>query len=70
MKLCNLLKLYRVKNGDLTQQDLAEKVKVSRQTINSIEAGKKCPSVDLAIRLAKALKVKVEDLFFYSDKEN
>lgn len=69
MKLCNLLKLYRVKNGDLTQQELADRVEVSRQTINSIETGKICPSVKLAIKLAQTLKVKVEDLFFDGDSK-
>ncbi len=63
MKLENNIKLFRVKNGDLTQQELADKVSCSRQTINSIESGKFCPSVELALKLALALKVKVEDLF-------
>ena len=63
MKLKTQLKLFRVKNGDLTQQDLADKVGCSRQTINSIEKEKFKPSVELAIRLSKALECRVEDLF-------
>lgn len=50
-------------NGDLTQQDLAERVSCSRQTIHSIETGKFVPSVELALKIAKVLKVKLEDLF-------
>ncbi len=47
----------------LTQESLADAVGVSRQTIISIEKGKYVPSVDLALRLARYFKVKVEDIF-------
>jgi putative transcriptional regulator len=49
--------------ADLTQQELAERVGVSRQTILSIEKGKYTPSVALALRLAAVFGVRVEDLF-------
>ncbi len=68
MKLKNKLKLMRVTNGDLTQQKLAEKVACSRQTIHSIESEKFVPSVELSLRLARALEVKVEDIFFLEDQ--
>lgn len=60
----NKVKLARVAKGDLTQQELADKVGCSRQTIHSIESGKFVPSVELALRLARELNVKVEELFF------
>ena len=47
----------------MTQQDLAERVGVTRQTIISIEKGKYQPSVELALRLAKILQVSVDQLF-------
>lgn len=47
----------------MSQEDLAERVNVSRQTIHSIERRKKVPSVELAIRIAKVFDVKVEDIF-------
>ncbi len=47
----------------MTQQDLAEKVSVSRQSIIAIESGKYIPSTVLALKLAKELGSKVEDLF-------
>jgi putative transcriptional regulator len=47
----------------MTQQDLADRVGVTRQTILSIERGQYNPSVGLALRLAKALGVAVEALF-------
>lgn len=48
----------------LTQAELAERVGVSRKTINTVENGVFIPSTLLALKLAKALKVKVEDLFY------
>lgn len=53
----------RVTHGDLTQQQLADQVGCSRQTIHSIESGKFVPSVELALKIAFALNSKVEDLF-------
>jgi putative transcriptional regulator len=48
----------------LTQAELAERVGVSRKTINTVENGVFTPSTLLALKLAKALKCKVDDLFF------
>ncbi|MFC4872117.1 helix-turn-helix transcriptional regulator [Negadavirga shengliensis] len=47
----------------LSQEELAKKVNVSRQTIHSIERGKKTPSVDLALRIAQVFQVPVESIF-------
>ncbi len=47
----------------LSQEELAEKAKVTRQTIISIESNKYTPSLELALRIAKIFKCKVEDLF-------
>mgnify|MGYP006215154663 CR=1 FL=1 len=58
----NTIKVERAKK-DLTQQDLAEKVKVSRQTINSIEAGKYVPSTILALKIARVFETSVEVVF-------
>jgi putative transcriptional regulator len=51
----------------LTQAQLAELVGVSRQTINYIEQGTYCPSTRLALQLAMALEVSVEDLFYLTN---
>lgn len=69
MKLQNNLKLCRVKAGDLTQQQLADLVGCSRQTINSIESGKFNPSIELVLKLAAALQTTVEELFFLDEEE-
>jgi putative transcriptional regulator len=58
----NQLRHYR-RLADITQQELADRIGVTRQTILSIEKGKYTPSVALALQLAEALSVRVEDLF-------
>ena len=61
-KLNNSLEELRRKAG-LTQQELSEKAEVSRKSINAIENGIYVPSTVLALKIAKTLKCKVEDLF-------
>jgi putative transcriptional regulator len=63
MNLTNKLKLLRQRNGELSQQQLAEMVGCSRQTIISIESGWKNPSVEIALKLSLALNIPVNDLF-------
>lgn len=48
---------------DITQADLAERTGITRKSINAIETGRMVPSIILSLKLAKALGVKVEDLF-------
>jgi putative transcriptional regulator len=48
---------------NITQAELAERVSVSRQTINTIEAGKYVPSTVLALKIAQVFQKKVEDVF-------
>ncbi len=64
----NLVRQHRLPSG-MTQQDLAERVGVTRQTILSIEKGKYTPSVALALRLADVLGVSVEALFQLNKEE-
>jgi len=54
---------------NLTQDDLAKKVGVRRETILYMEKGKYNPSLKLAHDVAKALKTTIENLFFFDDKE-
>lgn len=58
----NTIKVERAKLN-MTQQDLAEKVGVSRQTINSVESQKYIPSTVLALKIAKVFNTKVDELF-------
>ena len=61
-KLLNNLEELR-KSADLTQQQLSESAEVSRKSINAIENGIYVPSTVLALKIARTLNCKVEDLF-------
>ena len=65
----NRLEELRLANG-LTQQELADRVEVSRQTIISLENGRYNPSILLAFRLARLFNLSIEELFLYSDEED
>jgi putative transcriptional regulator len=58
----NSIKVERARKN-ITQAELADLIKVSRQTINAMELGKYVPSTVLALRLAKIFEVEVEDIF-------
>ncbi len=60
----NVIKVQRAIK-DMTQEELARKVGVTRQTINAIEKGKYNPSLDLAFKLAELFDMKIEELFSY-----
>lgn len=53
----------------MTQAELAVKVKVSRQTINSIEIGKYVPSTLLALKIATVFNMKVDDIFLLQEED-
>jgi putative transcriptional regulator len=61
--LRNNMKVLRAKNN-LTQEQLAELVKVTRTTINFVERGKWVPSAVLAIKIARVFKVPFEEAFY------
>lgn len=60
--MANRLKMHRAAR-DLTQADLAELIGTTRKSINAIEMGRMVPSTILALKLARALDVPVEDIF-------
>jgi len=64
----NKLKVFRAMHN-LTQEQLADKLGVSRQTVIAIESNKYLPSLGLAFKIAKLFKVPIEDIFIYSEKE-
>lgn len=64
----NRLKEVRLQH-ELTQEQLAEGVGVTRQTIIAVEKGRFTPSVKLALALARVLEVRVEDLFWLADEQ-
>jgi putative transcriptional regulator len=64
--LKNRLKVARAENN-LSQEQLASLVGVTRQTISSIETGQYCPTAKLALLISKALNKKFEELFFFEE---
>lgn len=64
-RLSNRIRRLRFDHGEMTQQQLADKAGVTRQTILAIEAGKYAPSLPLAFRIARAFGATVEDVFQY-----
>ena len=66
--ITNNIRKLRFFANEMTQQELAEKAGISRQTIISIEAGKYSPSLELAFRIADAFGVKIGEVFDYEAK--
>ena len=64
--ISNSIRRLRFEHNEMTQQDLAERVGVTRQTINAIELGKYSPSLEVAFRIAVAFGVRLEDVFTYA----
>ena len=64
----NTIKIERA-ISELTQEDLAKKVSVSRQTINSMEANKYVPSTVLALKIAKVFQKPVEEIFILEEND-
>jgi putative transcriptional regulator len=65
--LVNRLRQFRFEAGELTQQALAERAGVTRQTIIAIESGRYAPSLELALKLARVFERPVEDVFSLAD---
>jgi putative transcriptional regulator len=67
MGIRNTIRRLRFDEDEMTQQELAAKVGVTRQTINAIEAGKYSPSLEVAFRIAAAFGVPLDQVFQYDD---
>jgi putative transcriptional regulator len=61
----NVIRRYRFENGEITQEELAGRVGVSRQTIIALEAAKYVPSLGLAFRIARVFDASIDDVFEY-----
>jgi putative transcriptional regulator len=67
-KLNNTIRRLRFDAGEMTQQELADRVGVTRQTIIAIEQGKYCPSLILAIRISRVFNKQIEEVFQMEEK--
>lgn len=68
LEITNNIRTLRFFANEMTQQALAEKAGVSRQTIIAVEAGKYAPSLELAFRIAEAFGVPITEVFGFTKK--
>ncbi|NMA10913.1 MAG: helix-turn-helix transcriptional regulator [Methanomicrobiales archaeon] len=64
----NRIKVFRAMH-DMTQEELADRIRVTRRTINSIERGKYNPSIEVAYNIAKTFGVTIEEVFCFEDDD-
>lgn len=65
-QITNDIRALRLHHGEMTQQELADRVGVTRQTVNAIEGNKYSPSLEVAFRIARVLDVPLERAFRYA----
>ena len=65
-KVTNRVRALRFESGEMTQADLAERLKVTRQTVIAIEQGKYSPSLEMAFEIARVFKRPLDDVFQYA----
>ena len=65
-KITNSIRTLRFMHNEMTQQELADRVGVTRQTINAIEASKYSPSLEVAFKIAAAFECSIQDVFQFT----
>ena len=65
-KVTNQVRVLRFASGEMTQADLAERLRVTRQTVIAIEQGKYSPSLEMAFEIARVFKRPLDDVFQYA----
>jgi len=65
--IVNSIRRLRFEHGEMTQQELAEKIGLTRQTVNAIEQGKYSPSLEAAFKIARVFGVGVEEVFRWKE---
>ena len=66
-RVTNRIRTLRFETGEMTQAELADRVGVTRQTINAIEQGRYSPSLVVAFKMARVFGVPLEDVFQYPE---
>ena len=64
--VANQIRRFRFERDEMTQQELADRIGVTRQTVNAIELGKYSPSLEVAFRIALVFSVPLEEVFEYT----
>lgn len=68
--ISNSIRRLRFEHGEMTQQELAQLIGVTRQTLNAIETGKYSPSLEAAFRIAAVFDVRVDEVFRFEPVED
>jgi putative transcriptional regulator len=66
-KITNTIRALRFAHGEMTQAELADRIGVTRQTINAIEQGKYSPTLEMAFQIARLFRAPLEDVFHYPE---
>lgn len=66
-RVTNDIRTLRFTHGEMTQADLAERIGVTRQTVNAIEQGKYSPTLELAFQIARVFELPLDSVFQYPD---
>ncbi|MEU7867513.1 helix-turn-helix transcriptional regulator [Dactylosporangium sp. NPDC049140] len=69
-RVTNSIRALRFAHGEMTQAELAERIGVTRQTVNAIEQGKYSPTLEAAFQIARAFGVPLEAVFHYPEEES
>ena len=67
-RITNEIRALRFHRGEMTQQELADRVGVTRQTVNAIEGNKYSPSLEVAFRIAEVFGVPLDHVFRYGQE--
>jgi len=66
--ILNRIRELRAASGDMTQQALADRIGVTRQTVNAIELGKYSPSLEVAFRIARVFDAPIDTVFQFDER--
>jgi len=69
MRVRNEIRRLRFERGEMTQQDLADRIGVTRQTINAIELAKYSPTLELAFKIAAVFEKPLGEVFRYDEEQ-
>ncbi len=69
LPITNRIRRLRFEHGEMTQQQLAERIGVTRQTVNAIELAKYSPSLEVAFRIAEVFGVPLDEAFQYEGRK-
>jgi putative transcriptional regulator len=68
IRISNSIRTLRFQHGEMTQEDLAGRVGLTRQTIIAIEQGRYSPSLEAAFKIARVFALPLEDVFHFEDR--